>query len=130
MTEETEYFGIHNKDDWLSLFPKDHGYVSIGPDNRFFAVSMFHQLHCLNTLRVAAIRNNTEFGHITHCLNYLRQAILCQADVTLEESEVDTRPDGMLDTGATGVGVAHVCRDWTQVRQFVEKNYYERKHSG
>ena len=126
VTEQSERYGIYDAEDWHSLLPPKHGYVALGPNHREFGVSMYHQLHCLNTLRIASIHNNTEFGHISHCLDYLRQAILCQADTTLEESEVDVRPDGVLDSGATGLGVTHICRDWTQIRRFVETNIEQR----
>jgi hypothetical protein len=58
--------------------------------------------------------------HADHCLNYLRQTILCAADMTLE-------PELVLGSGhvGQGVGVTHVCRDWTKAYDFVMENTRE-----
>jgi len=119
--------------EYESLYPGKHrGFIHLGPHKRFFGLSMFHQLHCLDSLR-KAIRetghHNVSGGtgeehgieHSVHCLNYLRQTILCAADVTLEP-EIPVQ--GTRDVGE-GVGVEHVCRDWSRVYEFVERNEAE-----
>ncbi|KAG1735271.1 uncharacterized protein EDB91DRAFT_1295469, partial [Suillus paluster] len=105
--------------EWNSLdhFPRGHGFVRLGPNGRAFGVSMFHQIHCLQMIRLALI--NGPDDHSGHCLNFLRQAILCNADTTLDPLFVD--PDGMM-TGTDGLGVTHVCRDWTQVYAYIVDN--------
>ncbi|KAH8101717.1 hypothetical protein BXZ70DRAFT_999655 [Cristinia sonorae] len=86
--------------EYQSLYPGHHrGFVHLGPDKRFFDSATLHA---------------------THCLNYLRQTILCSADVTLEPEVVE----GSRDVGE-GVGVVHVCCDWSKVYDFVEKNEAE-----
>ncbi|KAM3064733.1 hypothetical protein ACMFMG_012144 [Clarireedia jacksonii] len=67
-------------------FPSD-------PEHYFSKVEMWHQLHCVNTLRntIWAKTPTIFFGrdqdkdarHIDHCLDYLRQVILCHGDVGL-----------------------------------------------
>jgi hypothetical protein len=78
---------------------------------------MFHQLRCLNVLRVAFI--NGPDAHTGHCLNFLRQAVLCASDITLDPLIVN--PDGTM-TSTDGVGATHMCRDWTQVWAYVMEN--------
>lgn len=40
--------------------------------------------------------------------------ILCSADVTLDPMN--------SKTGTDGVGVTHICRDWTQVFDYIHEN--------
>lgn len=119
-------YDITSDDAWDSLFPIGNGWVSLGPGTpkRKFAMTMYHQLHCLNALRTsyltarAGFPENATFPdtskmadyHFRHCLNYLREMVLCAADTTLEYPEMD---------------ITHRCRDWTQLRQWVESNYEE-----
>ncbi|KAG1883213.1 hypothetical protein F4604DRAFT_1879003 [Suillus subluteus] len=105
------HFSLYNDDDWGTLFPSD-GFVGLGPNNRTFLVSLYHQFHCLDIIR-----------HIQHCLRYLRQALLCHADTTLEVDIPQISPeDGKLYHTANGVGSVHRCRDWTVLRQFMLEN--------
>ncbi|KIM96341.1 hypothetical protein OIDMADRAFT_33003 [Oidiodendron maius Zn] len=57
------------------------------------AIGMFHQIHCLTSLRKTLQRaregqniglNHHDDAHWPHCLYYMRQAILCAADDTIE----------------------------------------------
>lgn len=57
--------------------------------------------------------------HLQHCFEYLRQGILCSGDVALEGDQT-TFPEGFV--GSDGWDAKHVCRDWTQVRAFLEEN--------
>jgi len=120
--------GKEADDEWHSLFPPGNGFITFGlpspssPDQqqtKLFGFSMFHQLHCLNSLRraleagygVASPSSMQEFNHpesfhhVHHCLHYLRQALLCSGDPTLEP-EADHSIGGVA-----GVGVTHTCRD-------------------
>ncbi|KAK3356665.1 hypothetical protein B0T25DRAFT_453277, partial [Lasiosphaeria hispida] len=88
-------------------------------------VSVFHQIHCLNMIRrslSASVANPTEFHylipqlyrHWDHCFDYVRQALMCAADVTLENLE--TRADGKtLLASVDGWGTTHMCRDYQGV---------------
>jgi len=97
---------------WTSLIPPlSSGFLYHPHDHKFYSVALYHQLHCLNSLRKyvargsvshfslsswpALINAHWELGselrldrevvtHAGHCLDYLRQAILCHADTTLE----------------------------------------------
>lgn len=73
-------------------------------------VSVFHQLHCLSYLVQhfsPATGNLTQevAHHSAHCFDYLRQAIMCNADTSLE---------GKTETGP-GWGSKHTCKDYDKV---------------
>lgn len=121
--------------EFQSIYPgKSLGFVHLGPERRFFGLSMYHQIHCLDSLRLAVLgvrphgehrlgqsgNAHWEMDHVHHCLNYLRQTILCAADLTLEP-EVE---EGSDDAGE-GLGVTHVCKDWSMAYQYVERNFEE-----
>ena len=130
--EDSRHYALDNPEsdaEYVSLYPGDNlGFVHLGPNKRFFGLSMFHQIHCLDSLRKAILglthdhrdMEAGELGHTHHCLNYLRQTILCSADVTLEPET----PEGSQDVGE-GLAVTHVCRDWGKVYDFVRRNEAE-----
>ncbi|KDQ06589.1 hypothetical protein BOTBODRAFT_167949 [Botryobasidium botryosum FD-172 SS1] len=122
--ENTEHYSVASyrafiEWDSLDFFPKDYGFVQLGPGyGRRFGVAMIHQLHCLNAVRQALVKGRSD-KHIKHCFNLLRQTILCASDTTLDPINVSL--DGGV-TGTDGVGVTHVCRDWTKVYEYVQEN--------
>jgi len=99
------------------------GYVRLGPSRRVFAVSMFHQLHCVNSLRVALVRpddGDANFEHVHHCFTYLRQALLCAADSTLEPFDFVTKNYTMQPVSHT-----RVCKDWGSVYEAAGANFQQ-----
>jgi hypothetical protein len=124
---DSNRYGMHDDNDWASVIPVGHGFVKLGD---YYAVSMYHQIHCLNSFRkMFNGRNASRFEHDSmhalHCLSYLRQMVLCNADATLEPTFTGRNVDGRQTTAAYGTGVTHQCRNWVQVREFVEGNYEE-----
>lgn len=98
------------------------GIVALGPHNRTFLISMAHQFHCLNSIRLSFLANQTgATEHVEHCLRYLRQMVLCYADATLDMDEPDYSSDGILHHGSSGLGSLHRCRDWTALRDFMDE---------
>ncbi|THV05115.1 hypothetical protein K435DRAFT_647990, partial [Dendrothele bispora CBS 962.96] len=117
-TEESRHYSITGPDaleEWASTAARGFGYIQLGGHQRLFAVSMFHQFHCLRLMRYALEGRHDEGsqGHMQHCLTYLRQMILCHPDLTLEPADIldDERDYEMRRLGST-----HVCKDWTKVR--------------
>lgn len=52
--------------------------------------------------------------------------VLCNVDVTLEPAiHKQLTTDGRVANTVTGVGVTHRCKDWVQVRDYMEQNYEE-----
>ncbi|PCH39116.1 hypothetical protein WOLCODRAFT_110565 [Wolfiporia cocos MD-104 SS10] len=127
---DSERYGMHDDNDWASVIPNGHGFVRLGEgeSGAYYAVSMYHQMHCLNSFRKMfngrnESRADHDGAHALHCLTYLRQMVLCSADITLEPAFSTSNVDGRKTQAAYGTGVAHVCRDWVQAREWVEDNY-------
>jgi hypothetical protein len=127
---DSERYGMHDDNDWASVTPLGHGFVKIGSGEDFYAISMYHQLHCLNGFRKMlsgehrnASRIEHDEQHVLHCLSYLRQMVLCSADITLEPAFSAENTDGRKTKAAYGTGVTHQCKDWEQIRAFSESNY-------
>ena len=132
--ENSEHYGLNDSDDWDSLFPDGHGFVYLPrdgdlPNEGYYAITMYHQLHCLNGFRhlvINAMANNVtelNIAHAKHCLSYLRQGLLCQADTALEPAEFARTVNGGTTQAVHGDGTTHLCRDWSQVRKWAEDNY-------
>lgn len=103
------------------------GYVHLGSERRWFAISMFHQLHCVNIFRKSlsdpAIDGTNE-NHVQHCMSYLRQFFLCAADDTLEPGDFEKK-----EYVWNRMGHIRVCRDWSSVYDAAAENWEEWKHS-
>ncbi|KAL2862061.1 hypothetical protein BJX68DRAFT_16959 [Aspergillus pseudodeflectus] len=87
------------------------------------AITMFHQMHCLITLRSLIFKENSmdhehEHGpgehylneHTAHCFEYLAQLIMCAADDAIEKPKKILR-DGVAWWDVDGVGAVHQCKD-------------------
>lgn len=86
-----------------------------------YDVSMWHQIHCLNHIRTMLVNGDDGSDHTEHCFHYLRQAILCNADTTLEPGgSGEVLPDGSIV--APKGPVTHTCRDWRQVYDFLDEH--------
>jgi hypothetical protein len=57
--------------------------------------------------------------HINHCLDYLRQSIMCCGDMALEGQHT-TFPANFV--GTDGWDATHVCKDYTQVLEHLERH--------
>ncbi|KZV95269.1 hypothetical protein EXIGLDRAFT_820978 [Exidia glandulosa HHB12029] len=117
--EETLHYPLSNDTDeqWASLVPVGFAYVRLGSHSRLFAVSMYHQLHCLRRIN-RAFGPGDDAEHIRHCLSYLRHTTLCGADLTLEPGDFAER-----DFARERVGQKHVCRDWSAVHDMMDANW-------
>ncbi|KAI0133905.1 hypothetical protein BJ170DRAFT_590908 [Xylariales sp. AK1849] len=123
---------------WSELLPPNGGFIVRPDKSgveRKYGISMFHQLHCLGmmrdavqdmTERLAASEKSAphthsdtrgthgihdplaEDVHWLHCFDYLRQAILCNADATIEPPTITLRGNGIID----GM-IQRECKDWT-----------------
>jgi hypothetical protein len=86
--------------------------------------TVFHQLHCLYTLRRAYYSSSGDlqefdFGkerssHVAHCFDYLQQGLTCLADTTVEPA-IDEK------NGFLGSGIQRKCRDYEALKDFVEQ---------
>ncbi|KAF8960217.1 hypothetical protein BDZ97DRAFT_1328691 [Flammula alnicola] len=134
-TIKSPRFGLYADDsDWDSMLPNGAGFLYLPEGGAHYLVAHYHQLHCLRSLRHYFLgRQNLtsmDLGHVDHCLIYLRQMVLCNVDLTLEPASHKQRTTtGKVANTVTGVGVMHQCRDWSQVWDYMEKNYEEWKET-
>ncbi|KAI0258110.1 hypothetical protein BC834DRAFT_791679, partial [Gloeopeniophorella convolvens] len=114
--------GVESAAQWNAIKPPDFGYVFLGGSYYPYGVSMWHEIHCLGHIRALIVNGDDGSEHTQHCFQYLRNAILCGADLTLEEVGTDK----LLANGAMtaqGEATVHTCRDWKQVRDWQEEQY-------
>ncbi|KAJ7302454.1 hypothetical protein DFH08DRAFT_977874 [Mycena albidolilacea] len=123
-----KHYNIVNDAEWATLIPSNHGRVRLGVDQKEFDVAMYTDLQCLDTIRAAYVSmrggSHVAFSAAEACLGHIRQTILCTADITLEPAWVICK-DGecpLSSAAATGEFVDHKCRDWEQVRNYVQDN--------
>ncbi|KAH7922969.1 hypothetical protein BV22DRAFT_616083 [Leucogyrophana mollusca] len=120
--EETVHYSIDAVEEWQAQFPlAGEGFVCLGPQKRIFALTMFHELHCLDRIRQTIVAGMRAPGHAQHCLNYMRMLVLCRADVTLEPI--------VYSPGKLGVDITRdrTCKDWTQVYREAERSWKQCK---
>ncbi|KAF4637014.1 hypothetical protein G7Y89_g1077 [Cudoniella acicularis] len=82
-------------------------------------MEVFHQLHCLNTLRQALSpeyygADTPPRGHVVHCIEKLREALMCFSDTTVKtyiwiEDSPNVQPDFSMRLH---------CRNFDEVREF------------
>ncbi|KAG8404947.1 hypothetical protein J3459_022398 [Metarhizium acridum] len=101
----------------------------VGSENDLMVgLDVFHQLHCLNQIRMAFYprRYNTsltnpdgtvkymQWLHIDHCIESLRQSVMCHSDTSLItykwlESKKITEPE---------LEVVHMCRNFDKIQDW------------
>ncbi|KAI0386437.1 hypothetical protein F5Y04DRAFT_276044 [Hypomontagnella monticulosa] len=101
----------------------DNEYWGLGDDAYVGALDFFHQIHCLNMLRLETFRywnrqgetvpqwNDIHWIHLQHCVGMLMEHLLCTADAGFltynwVEHESSPFPD---------MSVQRQCRDWHQL---------------
>ncbi|KAI0203470.1 hypothetical protein F4808DRAFT_416689 [Astrocystis sublimbata] len=92
---------------------------------RLAAISVFHQLHCLEMIRigyfatVAGDPDAVDQGprHLSHCWDFLRQSIMCHGDTTLEWVHGD-------NPGSSGWGYEHQCNDFEALFSWAEEHRF------
>src|SRR5688572_23571064 len=88
-------------------FPRGSGSFRSPTDQQAIFVSMYHQLHCVETMGEELISTHrSHWGHLQHCMNFLRELALCRPDLTLELGDFTQRNFDIERTGAV-----HTCRD-------------------
>ncbi|KAJ7792081.1 hypothetical protein B0H13DRAFT_2394080 [Mycena leptocephala] len=105
-----------------SMIPKGT-HTRLGPQQRVFAITVSHQLHCLRRIYLAFANREDERAsaeHVNHCLNYLRQTLLCEATDTLERGDFMER-----DYESDRVGGTLVCKDWEKAFQSFDEKWAE-----
>lgn len=115
----------------------NHSLVEImdGTGDHFASLSVFHELHCLKTLRQYQFPTyypdiwdmfkpgpDEMIGeHIDHCFDLLRQSAMCHADMTLLPTEWWDEEE----VPQIVVHAPHVCANWNQLSSWaVEHSFH------
>ncbi|CZT10172.1 uncharacterized protein RAG0_14713 [Rhynchosporium agropyri] len=125
----------HAKGHWASLIPAGGGLVGVGQqakdkfkhisliDGDKAGVSAVHSLQCLFSIMVQygqLVRGESVSvpdPHMDYCFDHLRQQITCHGDTALlGEDEIRKTHE------VTESKVQHVCKDWNEVYNWMEKN--------
>ncbi|KAJ7653983.1 hypothetical protein DFH06DRAFT_1203397 [Mycena polygramma] len=87
-------------------------------------LDIFHQLHCLDTLRKQASTgynyHRVSGKHIRHCIGVLRQALMCSADITTVVWQWSEK----LQIAEQRDDIVHVCRDFDQIREWADQRTF------
>ncbi|KAH8901283.1 hypothetical protein GQ53DRAFT_607631, partial [Thozetella sp. PMI_491] len=112
-----------------ALMPNRTGRLAGTTDKYFAELDVFHQLHCLNILRMSRYpehyrqQNTPEANeilsyfddeHIEHCIDTIRQSIMCHSDITPLVYQWDETQKRMRIHG----NVVHSCRDFDSIRDW------------
>ncbi|KAI0311631.1 hypothetical protein OF83DRAFT_1087560 [Amylostereum chailletii] len=137
-TFEYDSFPISGEDaasQWQSIYPPGYGFVRLGDSSRLLCVAMFHELHCIEKMRIwldDPFNPEASAPHLHHCMNYLRQLFLCGADLTLEP--IDMEGDAVIgdDTDLStrsGRSLSRACGDSAELYDVASENYLKWKAS-
>ncbi|EMR91030.1 putative tat pathway signal sequence protein [Botrytis cinerea BcDW1] len=108
--------------DMYAKFPESFGF---GPDAFIGRIDVFHQIHCLNRLRmhlywnVAYYYPDEQMGkyhqlHASHCVYALLQNLMCQGNVdTYGHYWVDMQENAVPD-----FNINHKCRDFEAILEY------------
>ncbi|KAH8813399.1 hypothetical protein DL96DRAFT_518880 [Flagelloscypha sp. PMI_526] len=81
---------------------------------------VFHQLHCLNTIRKAlnperyAEDTGLDETHVRHCIDSIRQSLMCASDISVIVWQWNVEKN--LVQGKTDI--AHSCRNFDKLQQW------------
>ncbi|KAE8157757.1 hypothetical protein BDV40DRAFT_292412 [Aspergillus tamarii] len=98
-------------------------------DHSLVSIDVFHQLHCLQMLRLRAWyaegyefdRDMLSIDHIDHCIDSLRQSLMCASDITPLTWLWDEEKQKFLPMA----NIMHTCRDFDLVREWVAQHRVE-----
>jgi len=130
----------------LSRIPKDQARLlpnktlPIPGDEDHYAVSLsvFHQLHCLNTVRkglspeyytdpvagtLAGVKLEDWPEHLSHCLDGIRQSLMCSADISLVVWQwIESQ-----ETASPRMDVIHSCRNYDKIADWAKAHKWQRE---
>ncbi|KAL1696641.1 hypothetical protein GGG16DRAFT_108095 [Schizophyllum commune] len=105
------------------LLPNRTHPITIGMDGYLGQLDVFHQLHCLNYLRMSlsperykpVIRADLlEYEHLNHCIDSIRQSLMCSSDISVNVWQWSEHYEFV----AGRVNVAHSCRNFDKLKEW------------
>lgn len=107
----------------------EDSYWHMGNDSYVATLDIFHQVHCLNLIRQAAMgacpnkdlptpnKGKIETSHLKHCTNMLMQHLLCTGDTgVLTYNWIHENNYPFPD-----FGVNRKCKDWKQLIEYRDR---------
>ncbi|KAK7943557.1 uncharacterized protein PG986_012670 [Apiospora aurea] len=112
-------------------------YPYVGEDDGYYIgeLAVFHQLHCLNAIRISlsqdyyrTVLDSSHFDpaegsygrdHISHCLDALREAIMCASDISVITWKWNHKAQRALGHG----DIVHTCRNFESIHDWSTKNH-------
>ncbi|KAK0648253.1 hypothetical protein B0T16DRAFT_455738 [Cercophora newfieldiana] len=93
------------------------------------SLDVYHQLHCLNFLRMALQPDYYEFHqpaddfekHLAHCVNDLRQALQCAADITPLTFTRTTLNGRVAYDPSPHFEMRRTCRNWDKINNWARE---------
>ncbi|KAI5458860.1 hypothetical protein BGZ63DRAFT_514270 [Mariannaea sp. PMI_226] len=118
-----------------ALLPNRTGRIANTEDKYFVELDVFHQLHCLNMIRMSRypeyyrnlhtseadeILTYFDSEHIEHCIDTIRQSLMCQTDITPLVYQWDNNKERMRIHG----DVIHSCRNFDRIREWAKEKSF------
>ncbi|KAJ7869753.1 hypothetical protein B0H14DRAFT_2726991 [Mycena olivaceomarginata] len=128
-------FGVSRitKEEAAHLPNKTHA-IPGDPGHYIAELDVFHNLHCLNKVRMAldpdyypdwristsknyipTQKNATD--HVAHCIDWIRQSIMCHADTSVIVWQWDPQTNASIVKG----NVAHTCRKFDKITEWAKQ---------
>ncbi|TRM64878.1 hypothetical protein BD626DRAFT_490213 [Schizophyllum amplum] len=115
------------REEAVRLPNRTHPVTKDAPDGYYLGhLDVFHQLHCLNYLRMSIsperykplIRQDMlEYEHLSHCVDSIRQSLMCSSDISVNVWQWSEHYQGV----AGRVNVAHSCRNFDKIKDWVRE---------
>ncbi|KAF9065603.1 hypothetical protein BDP27DRAFT_1298076 [Rhodocollybia butyracea] len=102
------------------LLPNKTYPISHEPGYYLAELDVFHQLHCLNYLRmffnIELYRDHPDMGmdHTWHCIDSIRQSLMCSADISVNVWQWDDKIEKVVGHS----DIIHSCRNFDKVRDW------------
>ncbi|KAJ6521623.1 hypothetical protein DFH09DRAFT_1331037 [Mycena vulgaris] len=111
-----------------ALLPNKTSPIPGDPGFYIAELDVFHDLHCLNTVRKALdpahypewniTASERAADHISHCIEWIRHGIMCQADTSVIVYQWDLR----FNETFAYTDVPHTCRGFGAIQQWAKQN--------
>ncbi|EOA80854.1 uncharacterized protein SETTUDRAFT_100702, partial [Exserohilum turcica Et28A] len=139
---------LHSKGRAVQISPKENSMLynqSINvpivgfEDKHMIGLDVFHQLHCLDTLRKSfyprrynitllkpdGMVNYVPWLHVDHCIESIRQSLMCNADVTPMHYEWNDEIKSVVPK----ITITHVCRNFEKIKKWAADRWVDWKWS-
>ncbi|KAJ7120010.1 hypothetical protein C8R46DRAFT_1019907 [Mycena filopes] len=111
-----------------ALLPNRTSGIPGDPGYHIAELDLFHQLHCLNTIRKALhpvyypewdiTKGGYPQDHITHCVEWLRHSIMCHSDTSVVVWQWNTE----LNQTSPNTTIPHTCRNFEPIQEWSRQN--------